>query len=58
MSKGAKKYPTNRRRANWIGYILRRNCLMKHFTEAKIEEMINVTGRRRVRRKQLLDDLE
>jgi len=30
-----------RRKANWIGHILRGNCLLKHFTERKIE----VTGR-------------
>jgi hypothetical protein len=27
-----------RRRANWIGQILRRNCLLKHVIEGKIEE--------------------
>jgi ribosomal 50S subunit-associated protein YjgA (DUF615 family) len=43
-----------RRKANWIGHILRRNCLLKHVIEGKIERM-----RRRGRRcKQLLDDLE
>jgi len=26
-----------RRNANWIGHILRRNCLLKHFTEGKVE---------------------
>jgi hypothetical protein len=26
-----------RRKANWIGHILRRNCLLKHVTEAKVE---------------------
>jgi hypothetical protein len=24
-------------KANWLGYILRRNCLLKHVTEGKIE---------------------
>jgi hypothetical protein len=24
--------------ANWIGHILRRDCLVKHVTEVKIEE--------------------
>jgi hypothetical protein len=42
-----------RRKANWIGHILRRNCLLKHATEGKIEG----TGSRGKRRKQLLDDL-
>ena len=26
-----------RRKANWIGHILRRNCLLKHVIERKIE---------------------
>jgi hypothetical protein len=26
----------NSRKANWIGHILRRNCLMKHVIEGKI----------------------
>jgi hypothetical protein len=25
------------RKATWIGHILRRNCLLKHVTEGKIE---------------------
>jgi hypothetical protein len=29
-----------RRKAKWIGHILRRSCLRKHFTEGKIEERI------------------
>jgi hypothetical protein len=27
----------NRRKANWIGHILRRNCLLKHVIEGKTE---------------------
>jgi hypothetical protein len=27
-----------RREANWIGHILRRNCLLKHVTEGKLVE--------------------
>jgi len=46
-----------RRKANWIGHILRRNCLLKHVIEGEIEGRIEVTGRRGRRRKQLLDDL-
>jgi len=42
-----------RRKANWIGHILGRNCLQTHVIKGKTE----VTGRRRRRRKQLLDDL-
>jgi hypothetical protein len=34
-----------RRMANWIGHILRRNCLLKHVIEGKIEGRIEVMGR-------------
>jgi hypothetical protein len=47
-----------RRKANWIGHILRRNCLLKHVIEGKLEERIKMMGRRGRRRKQLLDDLK
>jgi hypothetical protein len=46
-----------RRKANWIGHILRRNCLLKHAIEGTLEGRIEMTGRRGRRRKQLLDDL-
>jgi replicative superfamily II helicase len=36
---------TTRRRANWIGHIVRRNCLLKHVIEGKIEGRIEITGR-------------
>jgi len=42
------------RKANWIGHIRRRNCLLKHVIEGKVEGRVEVTGRREVRRKQLL----
>jgi hypothetical protein len=45
-----------RRKANWIGHILRRNCLVKHVIEGKLEGRIEMTGRRGRMRKQLLDD--
>jgi hypothetical protein len=45
-------------KANWIGRILRRNCLKKHVIEGKIEGKIEVTPRRGRRCKQLLDDLK
>jgi hypothetical protein len=48
----------SRRRGIWIGHILRRNCLLKHVIEGKIDGRINVTGRGGRRRKQLLDDLK
>jgi hypothetical protein len=47
-----------RRKTNWIGHILRRNCLLKHVIEGKLEGRIKITGRRGRRRKQLLDDLK
>jgi hypothetical protein len=47
-----------RRKTNWIGHILRRNCLLKHVIEGKLEGRIEMTGRRERRRKQLLDDLK
>jgi hypothetical protein len=46
------------RKANWIGHMLRRNCLLKHVIEGKMEGRIEMTGRRGIRRQQLLDDLE
>jgi hypothetical protein len=45
-----------RRKANWIGHILRRDCLLKHVIEGKILGRIEVTGRRGRRCKQLLDN--
>jgi hypothetical protein len=47
-----------RREANWIGHILRGNCLLRHVIEGKLEGRIEMTGRRGRRRKQLLDDLK
>ena len=47
-----------RRKANWIGHIVRGNCFLKHVIEGKIEGRIEVMGRRRRRRKQTLDDLK
>jgi hypothetical protein len=48
----------SKRKANWIGHILRRNCLLQHVIEAKITDEIEVTGRRGRRRRKLLDDLK
>jgi len=30
-------HTVQRRQADWIGHILRRNCLLKHVTEGKVE---------------------
>ena len=45
-------------KANWIGHILSRKCLIKQVIERKIEGMIQVAGWRGRRHKQLLDDLK
>jgi hypothetical protein len=47
-----------KRKANWIGHILRRNCLLKQVIEGKIKGEIEVTRRQGRRRKKLLDDLK
>jgi hypothetical protein len=47
-----------KRKANWIGHILRRNCLLQRVTEGMIQGGIEVTGRRGRRRRKLLDDLK
>jgi hypothetical protein len=48
-----------KRNANWIGHILRRNCLLQRVIEGKIKEWgIEVTGRQGRRRRKLLDDLK
>ena len=44
-------------KANWIGHILRRNCLLQQVIEGKIKGQIEVTRRRGRRCKKLLDDL-
>jgi hypothetical protein len=45
-------------KANWIGHILRRSCLLRQVIEGKIQGGIEVTGRRGRRRRKLLDDLK
>ena len=47
-----------RRTADRICHIMRRKCLSKHFIEGKIEGIVDVTGRRRRRRRHLLNDLK
>jgi len=47
-----------KRKANWIGHILRRNCLLQRVIEGKIQRRIEVTGRQGRRRRKLLDDLK
>jgi len=47
----------HKRKANWIGHILRRNCLLQRVIEGKIQGEIEETGRQGRRRRKLLDDL-
>ena len=47
-----------KRKANWIGHILRRNCLLQRDIEGKIKGGIEVTGRRGIKHRKLLDDLK
>jgi hypothetical protein len=47
-----------KQKANWIGHILRRNCLLQRVTEGKIKVGIEVPGRRGRRHRNLLDDLK
>ena len=48
----------SKRKANWIGHFLRRNCLLQKVTAGKIKRGIEVTGRRGRRRRKLLDDVK
>ena len=47
-----------KRKANWIGHILRRNCLLQRVIEGKVKGVIEVTGRRGRRRRKQLEDLK
>ena len=47
-----------KRKANWIGHILRRNCFLQRATKGKIQVGIEVTGRQGRRRRKLFDDLK
>jgi len=51
-------HETRKRKANWIGHILRRNCLLQQIIVGKIKGELEVTGRRGRRRRKLLDDLK
>jgi len=47
-----------KRKANWTGHILRRNCLLKQVFEGNIKGEMEVVRRRGRRRKKLLDYLK
>jgi hypothetical protein len=50
---------TDRRKTKWIGYIMRRNCLLKHIIERKKKERrIEQRGRRKKRHTHKIDDLK
>jgi hypothetical protein len=51
-------YEMGKRKANWIGHILRRHYFLQHVIEGKIKVGIEVTGRRGSRCRNLLDDLK
>jgi hypothetical protein len=48
----------SKRKANSIGHIFHRNCLLLQAIEGKIKGEIEVTGRRGRRRSKLLDDFK
>jgi hypothetical protein len=48
----------SKRKANCIGHILRRNCLLQQVIEGKIKGGIEVTGRRERRHRKLLAGLK
>jgi hypothetical protein len=50
-------HEVNKRKANWIGHILRRSCLLQQVIEGYIKGGIEVTGRQGTRRRKLLDEL-
>jgi hypothetical protein len=43
--KGNILHTVKRRKNDWIGHILHRNCLLEHATEGKIEGRIEETGK-------------
>jgi hypothetical protein len=47
-----------RRKANGIGHVLLRDCLLKHISEGKIKGGVQSKERKGRRHKQLLDDLK
>ena len=47
-----------KRKANWIGHNLRRNCHLKQVIGGKIKGDMEVARRRGRRRKKLLDDVK
>jgi ribosomal 50S subunit-associated protein YjgA (DUF615 family) len=52
------RHEIRKRKANWIGHILRRNCLLQRVIEGKVQGGIEETGRQGRRCRKLLDDLK
>jgi hypothetical protein len=52
------QHKIKRRKVNWTGHILRRNCLLKQIGEREREEGIKMTVQQGRKRKQLLDNLK
>jgi len=48
----------SKRKANWVGHILRRSCFLQRVIAGKIKAEMEVTIRRGRRRRKLLDDLK
>jgi len=48
----------SKRKANWIGHILSRNCHLQQVIKGRIKGGIEVTGRRGRRHRKLLDALK
>jgi hypothetical protein len=48
----------SKRKAEWVGHILHRNCPLQQVIDGKIKGRGEVTGRRGRRRRKLLDDLK
>jgi len=59
QGKEEKKIPKTikRKTANWIGHILRRNCMQRLVIKGMKEGRIEARGRLRRKRKKPLDDL-
>jgi len=57
-SRSRRIHEISKRKANWIGHILRRNCLLQRVTEGKIKVGIEMKGRRGRNRRMLLGDLK
>jgi hypothetical protein len=52
------RHEIRKRKVNWMGHILCRNCLLRRVTEGKIQRGIEVTGRQGRRRRKLLNYLK